>query len=121
MLIGIDFGKNIGIAYAVGTLAVPYCTVHTVADAAKKIQEKRATKLIVGWPLMLNGKEGEQCVRTKNMLDELLKICGLSYDLPYVLQDERFSSRFVGSKHVDKKDEHAHSAAWVLQTFLDRA
>ena len=115
MLIGIDFGKHIGLAYSVGSIALPYYTVRTIADAAKKIEEKHATKLIVGWPLLLSGKEGEQCMRTRKMLDELLKTC----QLPYLLQDERFSSKFVGKNHIGGQDEHAHSAAWILQTYLN--
>ncbi len=114
MIVGVDFGKHIGLAYAVGSMAVPYCTVNCIKEAASKIIEKKATFLIIGWPLLLNGKEGEQCLLTKQMLDELLKFC----NLPYKLQDERFSSRFVGKNHVNK-DEHAHSAAWILQTYLN--
>lgn len=127
VIVGIDFGKHIGLAYSVGSLAVPYDTVLSIEDAAKKIMEKRATMLVIGWPLLLNGKEGEQCYKTKVMLEKLLEI----YQLPYKLQDERMSSRFSGAggrKNVqgrnvskaDEKDEHAHSAAWILQTYLNR-
>lgn len=120
MIVGIDFGNHIGLAYSIGSLAVPYDTVLSVEDAAKKIMAKHATMLVVGWPLMLNGQEGEQCNKTKMILENLLSIC----HLPYKLQDERMSSRFTaagGRKNGQgQKDEHAHSAAWILQNYLDR-
>lgn len=126
MLVGIDFGKNIGIAYAVSGIAIPFCTVTSIQELAEKLKQKGASKLIIGWPIGLNGNEGQQCEVVKQMLDQLLEILPLPYDL----QDERFSSRFsnatdfsrkkYSTKQVQEKDEHAHSAAWILQVFLDK-
>lgn len=116
MIIGLDLGKKIGIAYAVDSMAMPYCVASSLKETALKIKEKRGSFLVVGLPLLLNGSEGSQCVQTKNMLNELLAILrGMDLNLEYYLQDERFSSKFM--KHI--ANEHAHSAAWILQIYLD--
>lgn len=116
MIIGIDFGKSIGLAFCPQELsiAMPYCTVKSVMQVSEKIKEKDAKVLVVGWPLLLSGQEGEQCRTTRVMLDELLKFC----PLPYHLQDERFSSKFTAGKNKTVFD-HERSAIWILQTFLD--
>lgn len=111
MIIGIDFGKRIGIAYAVGSLAMPWCVVHSIEELAVKIKEKKGTLLVVGWPKLLDGQEGSQCHKTKEMLDKLLSIIG---SIEYILQDERFSSKFTHGA------QDSHSAAWVLQIYLDK-
>lgn len=130
MIVGIDFGSSIGLAYATPDLsiAIPYCTVRSIIELAKKIIEKEPDCLVVGWPLLLNGQQGQQCARTMQMLNALLQLIPISYHL----QDERFSSKFSSqfspnfknckknNRKEDNSIEHAHSAAWILQTYLDK-
>ena len=116
IVIGIDFGKNIGLAFCYKELsiAMPYCTVKSVAEAGQKIKEKNAQLLVVGLPLLLNGTQGDQCKITHSMLNELLNLTPLEYHF----QDERFSSKFSSGKYKTSFD-HERSAVWILQTFLD--
>lgn len=110
-IIGIDFGKNIGVAMAVESLAVPCFSTQSLSVVSNKIKEVKATLLVVGWPLLLSGEPGNQCLQTELMLKNLLKLTG---DIPFVFQDERFSSKFIKFNN-----NHANSAAWILQLFLD--
>jgi|GEM_PF-4581217 len=117
VIIGLDLGKRIGMAYAVDNLAMPFYVASSLQEVAQKIKEKRGDFLVIGWPLRLDGSPGDQCQKTKQMLDNLLKILsGFGLEPEIFLQDERFSSKFMN--HL--QDEHAHSAAWILQIFLDK-
>lgn len=115
MIIGIDFGKTTGLAFAIdgSSMALPWCITKDIKETAQKILMKKATQLIVGWPLLLSGEEGTQCAQVMEMLHGLIAITG---PIAYALQDERFSSKFF--KHM--QEEHAHSAAWILQSWLDK-
>lgn len=110
---GIDFGKKIGLAFSnyEQTIALPHSTQTCIETTSVLMIEKKTRFLVIGWPLQLDGKEGEQCKKTKNMLEKLLHFV----NLPYFLQDERFSSRmFKGCKNED-----ALSASWILETALN--
>lgn len=112
MIIGLDMGKNIGIAFSMDSMAVPLCVARSFEAAAQKIIEKKAKALVVGLPLLLGGQEGEQCLKTRQMVASLLMHTG---NMSVYFQDERFSSKFFAGK----KEQDAHSAAWILQSFLD--
>jgi len=56
--------------------------------------------------LLLDGTPGSQCLKTKEMLGLLLK----KINLPYVLQDERFSSKFSSND--------SQAAAFFLSIYL---
>jgi RNase H-fold protein (predicted Holliday junction resolvase) len=112
ILAGIDFGKNIGLAITDSEqlFAIPCGIFQTIEALALKIKEKKAQKLIVGWPLLLSGSIGEQCRKTERMLEKLLNII----NLPYHFQDERFSSKAYFGNNKDDL-----SAAWILEAFLN--
>jgi putative Holliday junction resolvase len=110
-ILGIDFGKNIGLAIGVDKMAVPLCVVRSVSEIADIIKLRKIDFLVVGWPLLLSGKEGSQCQQVNEMLQKLLAII----NIPYAFQDERFSTRF--SNKFGGND--SNSAAWILQIYLD--
>jgi RNase H-fold protein (predicted Holliday junction resolvase) len=117
-IIGIDFGKNIGVAIAIERLAMPLLETQSLQELANIIKQKQINFLVIGWPLSLNGSEGKQCLATRQQLSKLLSITG---NIRHVFQDERFSSKFTLAKNASCQRIHAQSAAWILQVFLDSA
>ena len=115
IFVGIDFGKKSGIAKAnsLVKVAYPLTIAQTFQDVVKAINEIKPNLLIVGWPKLLSGKEGLECERVKSRLNALSN--ALTFKIDYILQDERFSSKFLKTKHKTDAD----SAAWILQNFLD--
>ena len=111
LYVGIDFGKRIGIAKAYEELkiAVPI-GVYYFNDMVQVIKKLNPDKLIIGWPLLINGSEGLQCHRTKSMIGNLMH--QLPTPIEYYLQDERFSSQYSNGDDS--------SAAWILKMFLEK-
>ena len=111
-LIGLDLGKTIGVAILIEQTAMPTLCTRSIKEVAEYITKQKPKMLIVGWPLLLSGKEGEQCMKTKQILNEILKLTG---PIEYKFQDERFSSKF----NANMQDIDALSAAWILQKFIN--
>ena len=129
---GIDYGlKRIGLALtdSMGKMAFPFKTVEGgkkgvfhVAEALRPYQ-RELTLIILGLPLLMNGKEGEMAQLVRLFAGELeayLKI-------PVLLLDERLSSSqaekslkelsFNRKKRSAKIDTAA--ATLLLQNYLD--
>lgn len=79
--------------------------------------------LVVGYPLMISGKEETRCISTKRFIDELLKE---KPDLNIFYQDERFSTIEAKERMNDinlkksKQDKliDMFSAIIILERFL---
>lgn len=128
----IDFGhKRIGIALSDPTcrIALPLATVDggkkAVEHVAKALQNYPLSKILIGLPLLLNGKEGDMALETRafaKKLEEALQI-------PIIFIDERLSSiaaekslkelSFNRKQRTSKIDMVA--ATLVLQQYLDSA
>lgn len=131
-IVGIDYGKKrVGLAVSDDTkvLASPFQCI----DAGKSIAATAANIMhalsvypslelfVLGYPLLLNGKEGEMgaCVRK---LSELLQ--GLQ-STPVILWDERLSSaqaeRLLAHMTRKKRTQHVDTlaASIILQSYLD--
>ena len=97
-LLGIDLGqRRIGVAVGdeVGRGPRPLATVargRTVADDAATIRrladEQRATGLVVGLPLSLDGSVGPQAAETMRWAEQVGSLTGL----PVSLRDERLTT-----------------------------
>lgn len=131
---GIDFGcVRIGLAISDPTqiLASPLETIQskaTLKDTAEAIafalgKHTPIKKIIIGLPLLMNGKESENSIKVRKLADFLEEVTGL----PIVYWDERLTtvqvektlkeaklSRKKRSQYVDKM-----AACVILQSYLD--
>jgi putative Holliday junction resolvase len=128
----IDYGlKRIGIALSdsTGSMAFPFATVEGGKKGAAHVMQalekykQEITKIIVGLPLLMNGKEGDMAQAVRLFVKELEALA----DLPILLLDERLSSAqadkslkenlFNRKKRSSKIDMAA--ATLLLQNYLD--
>ncbi|MEA3470423.1 MAG: Holliday junction resolvase RuvX [Thermodesulfobacteriota bacterium] len=132
-ILGLDYGrKRIGVAICdeMGVVARSLCAIERkglekdMAEIKRLAGEFNVEKIVIGYPLTLDGKEGIQCKRVSKfaeMLEERLS-------LPIVKWDESLSTKEAEDilieadmcrkkrrKRVDKL-----AAAIILQRYLDR-
>lgn len=133
-LLGLDFGdKTVGVAVsdplnmtAQGLTIIrrpkPTKLRQTLAQICDIISEYQIGTIVLGYPVNMDGSEGERCEKTRAFADELLKRA----DLPLVYIDERLTT-VVSEKtmeetgQTDRKryvDEIA--AMLILQTYIDQ-
>ena len=133
-LIAIDIGTvRIGMAIADPdtNIAMPLTTIHIrhsddpYREIADIIAQHGSTRIVVGWPLELDGSEGAAIKRTKAFLQRLKAVAP---NIKIARQDERLSSvaaenalqamQTPGSQKKNKVD--AIAASLILQMFLDK-
>ncbi len=124
----IDYGlKRIGIAISDERkrIALPLTTVEggkkAIENIAAAIREKNVERLVMGLPLLMNGKKGEMAEAVEKFakaIEEALKI-------PVTLLDERLSSRQAEREiplnrkaRSERIDQVA--ATLILQSYLDQ-
>ncbi|MBI2443729.1 MAG: Holliday junction resolvase RuvX [Candidatus Magasanikbacteria bacterium] len=124
-LLGIDYGtKRIGLAWADTTLSavLPFGVIakQTAAAPLKEIQElivnESIGKVIVGFPLGLDGQENRNTDRVKQFAFTLQK----ALNIPVELFDERFTSQLADrlARSDVSRDELAATA--ILEGYLER-
>lgn len=129
--LGIDFGlARIGIAISderkiIATALGSLKTNDNPLDALQKLLEKYSSleAIIVGLPLLLNGKEGDMALHAR----AFAALLESRFQVPIIFWDERLSSaqveRFLVECGVNRKkrakisDEQA--AALILQDYLN--
>jgi len=133
-ILGLDYGeKHIGMASsdAIGILASAFATLENkgkdfvVSEIKKICKEKGISKIVIGLPISLTGKEGVQAKQVKEFADYL----GKKIDVPIVFEDERLTSvmaeKFLKEKGTKIKDretkEHKLAAQIILQDYLDKS
>eukprot|EP00002_Diphylleia_rotans_P035912 TRINITY_DN7871_c0_g2_i2.p1 TRINITY_DN7871_c0_g2~~TRINITY_DN7871_c0_g2_i2.p1 ORF type:complete len:111 (+),score=25.62 TRINITY_DN7871_c0_g2_i2:147-479(+) len=90
--------------------------------------EQNACGLVVGFPLLLDGSEGDQCMKVRHFVASLRQ--GLSLEqFPVYYWDERRSTKYVRDTflavHPQRKKLHQKdtldcmAATYILQGFLD--
>ena len=131
-VLGVDFGdRRTGVAVSdeTGLIAFPRETLEcplllqAAAAVARVAAETGAERIVVGWPLRLDGSEGPRTARTQEFVGELEK----RTSVPVVRWDERLSTCEVervltaaGSKGKKKRAVVDKLAAQViLQSYLD--
>lgn len=116
-ILAIDYGKKrIGLAWVqVGLdVVLPYGIVSTMDELVQLIEKEKIDKLIVGFPIGLDGKENRNTKETQLFVSELKK----KVDLPIEFIDERFTSKQADSMGGEaSRDEKA--AMVILQNYLD--
>lgn len=122
-ILAIDYGsKRLGLAWTDTALGVilPYGLVEQTLlhektkEVAGLLKSERIHKVVVGYPVGLDGKENANTERVKKFVFELQKLT----DLPIEYFDERFTS--FGADNMGEgvsRDERA--AMLILQGFLD--
>src|SRR6185436_12465438 len=98
-------------------------------DAAalfRLMESRRASAIVIGLPVNMDGTEGARCQSSRAFARNLLR---LNPDLPIAFWDERMSSMAVNRMLIDEADVSRArraevvdraAAAWILQGALDR-
>jgi len=127
-ILGVDYGsKRIGLALSDTSwiIASPYKTVFSPAEFDKEIVKLDICAAVVGYPLQMNGEEGEIAKKARSFADRLYT----KHRIPVLLRDERLSSAAVErvmitefdlsrKKRASEIDKNA--AAYILQGVLDQ-
>ena len=117
-ILAVDYGtKNIGLAWSDITLGVvlPFGIVKTIPSLIKLIQEEKVGKVIIGFPMGLNGKENNNTKRVQEVGFEIQKATGITVEY----FDERFSSQAADAMGGGvSRDER--SAMIILEGYLER-
>jgi putative Holliday junction resolvase len=133
VLIGLDLGtKTIGVAASDPDrrVAAPVETIWRQRfnfDARRILDlalERRATGLVLGLPINMDGSEGPRAQSTRTFARNLARLT----ELPIALWDERLSTAAVeraliaadASRAQRKSVIDQHAAAYILQGALDR-
>jgi putative Holliday junction resolvase len=128
--LGLDIGEvRIGVAVSdeLGMIASPVQMIPRKSDVAAElrvlIERYKPSRLIVGLPKGLSGREGPQAKATREFADALAAEVGL----PLEYYDERMSSSIAEQALIsqgtrrEKRKQHidAMAAAIILQGYLD--
>lgn len=132
-ILGIDYGDNrtgLAISDPLGWTAQGLETIETkngleklLEKIEKIIQEYKVEKIVVGFPLNMNGSVGEQGKKT----DEFIKIIKDKFGLPVIKWDERLTTvaaqKIMIESNVKKRERKkvvdTISASYILQGYLD--
>jgi putative Holliday junction resolvase len=90
---------------------------------AEQIEIQNACGLVIGFPLNLDGSEGDAADEARNIAEKFR----LSIKLPVYLQDERLTTeeaksrlRHLGSQHEIDRQVDSEAAAIILRDFISR-
>ena len=134
-VMGLDYGsKTVGVAISdpLGLSAQPVETIfrkkenhlrQTLARIDELISEYRVTKIVVGYPIHLDGEVGERARLSLAFADKLRE----RTHLPVQMWDERestaFAERSLISQQVHRSDRKKYvdqiAAIFILQGYLD--
>jgi putative Holliday junction resolvase len=132
-ILAIDFGlKRAGLAVS-DPMQIIASALDTVTYKSRRellrclvevIRKKEITKVVIGLPRHMNGREGEMAQTVRQLMDELAGLV----TVPIVAWDERLSSvqaeralREMGVRARDTKrgDVDRLAAVFILQSYLD--
>jgi putative Holliday junction resolvase len=134
-IIGIDYGKariGVALAYESQNLALPHKTIQaspslsmTLTTVLKELKEvlKEAKSVIIGLPILLNGKDSKMTEEVRLFAEELKKLISI----PIFLWDERLTTAFIKKSLIEtkvkrkKRDKISDplAATLILQNYLD--
>lgn len=132
-VIGIDYGDSrIGIALSdpFGWGASPLCVVDgkqglkkAVAEIVSLVDKNAATKIVIGYPLNMNGTQGPRVQRTERFIEEFSLV---RPEVEIIKWDERLTTvaadrlmRDLGISQREKGVSDKFAAAFILQGYLD--
>lgn len=131
-ILGLDYGeKRIGVAMSdeLGITAQGLTTIHRrnrkkdLEEVAAIAKEYGVEKIVMGYPLMLDGSEGIQCDKVKSFARQL----ELLLSVPIVFQDETLTTKAAEEilREANVKREKRKlvvdkvAAGMILQSYLD--
>lgn len=140
---GVDLGNaRVGIAFSDPelTMAFPYDNLmaagdyfSTLPEVVRLVEQHDVDRVIVGYPLLLNGSEGHSAKKAKRWARQLGKrlegaLADSSVPIPVVLHDERLTTvmahRDLSGAGRDSRQHRSvvdqQSAVLILQSALDR-
>jgi putative Holliday junction resolvase len=121
-VIALDFGRartGVAVSDPTGLIARPLCIVEHAAsesgldELARLVADEAAEQVVVGHPLTLRGRRGEQARATERFAAALRD----RVDVPVVLFDERFTTD-LAQQTPSAADEDARAAAHLLSSYL---
>jgi putative Holliday junction resolvase len=122
-VVALDYGAartGVAVSDPTGTLARPLCVVEKagtgagLARLARLVGEEDAERIVVGLPLTLRGKRGEQAAATERFIEALRRVV----DVPVESFDERFTTALAAQAPVSDAAEDARAAAHLLSSYL---
>lgn len=133
-ILGLDFGsKTVGVAVtdplgmtAQGVEIIrresPKKLRRTLARISQLVEQYDVERIIVGYPVMLDGTEGERVEKTKEFATLIEKRCGK----PIVFQDERLTTveayEIMDEAGIKKQDRYKYvdqiAATIILEDYL---
>ena len=123
-VLALDYGRartGVAVSDPTGTLARPLGTVDRAATAsglariASIVEVERPERVVVGLPLTLRGRRGEQAEETQRFVEALSGML----DVPVESFDERFTTRLAAQDDSAEAPADARAAAHLLTTYLE--
>ncbi len=125
--LGIDYGeKRVGLATGSDEtkIASPFFILENknqdflLGEIKKICEQENVGEIVVGLPLTMESKKGEQAEEVLRFVDFLKN----NLAMPVITEDERFTSAMVDKLMAESgvKDRDAVSAMIILQSFFDR-
>jgi putative holliday junction resolvase len=121
-ILGIDYGeKRIGLALSDETQTfAKELGILSPKEFQEKIREyineHQVAKIVLGWPLNMNGEETKTTLEVKKFKEKLEKII----DIPVNTIDERYTSQMASHLPGGDKDLDSLAAQIILQNYLDK-
>jgi putative Holliday junction resolvase len=119
----LDFGSartGVAVSDPTGIVARPLCVVEDVLSTtglsrlASLVKAEQANLVVVGMPLTLQGRRGEQAKATESFVVQLEE----RLDVPVVTYDERFTTD-LAQRTPSEAPEDARAAAHLLTSYLE--
>jgi len=118
-VLALDYGRartGVAISDPTGTIARPLDVVAgtDIARIVQLIDEHGVERVVVGLPLTLAGRHGEQARETETFMAKL----AAATSVPVVAFDERFTTNLAARSGGSAADEDARAAAHLLSGYL---
>jgi putative holliday junction resolvase len=121
-VMALDFGAartGVAVSDPTGLIARPLCVVERaagekgMAELVRLVEEQEVEQVVVGLPLTLRGRRGDQARATERFAESLRD----AIDVPVVLFDERFTTS-LAQQTPSAAAEDARAAAHLLSSYL---
>jgi len=121
-VLALDYGSartGIAVSDPTGTVARPVGVVERAAsddgldELARLIASEHVERVVVGLPLTMSGRHGEQAEETQRFVEAL----ATRTDVPVVTYDERFTTDLAEQTKSDTAED-ARAAAHLLSSYL---